>query len=273
MMNATASRLRGALMAGALLISTVIAPSASGEMPLGETESQQTARTLLLKMSEYLSGADRFSVEIVASHEVVQESGQKIEFGDIVTVSVDRPKLMVVEFEASDGAAQRITFDGINVTIAHEQAALYAQTQQPGSIDETIVHFVRDLGMRLPLAPIFMQRLPDELKRRVESVDYVEFTSAFAKPAHHIAARTATVDFQVWIADGDQPVPLKLVLTYPNAAGQPSFRAEFAEWNFAPKFPADTFTFEPAKDAEKIPFASDLPALAGEPTKTEGDAQ
>jgi Predicted periplasmic protein (DUF2092) len=42
------------------------------------------------------------------------------------------------------------------------------------------------------------------------------------------------VDFQLWIADGDQPLPLRAVLTYRREAGQPQFRAQFSDWNFEP---------------------------------------
>ena len=94
----------------------------------------------------------------------------------------------------------------------------------------------------------------------------------FGTIAHHIAARTETVDFQIWIADGDQPLPLQVVLTYTGAAGQPSFRAQFREWNLAPDFPEGTFVFEPAPDEERIPFAVDVNAVAEMPEAQSGGA-
>src|SRR5439155_816128 len=75
---------------------------------------------------------------------------------------------------------------------------VYATAPQPGGVDQTIVHFVRDLGMKLPLAMLLVSQLPAELTERVQSVDYVEKTSIDGAPSHHLAARTDSVDFQVW---------------------------------------------------------------------------
>jgi len=142
---------------------------------------------------------------------------------------------------------------------------VYAQAAQPGGVDETLVYFVRDLGMRLPLAVLFVSRAASELERRVRAVEYVERTGILGAPAHHLIGRTDTVNFQVWISDGEQPLPQRIVLTYPAAPGQPQFRAEFSAWNLAPQ-PADAlFTFTPPAAASKIPFAAALPQYAPGP--------
>jgi hypothetical protein len=107
-----------------------------------------------------------------------------------------------------------------------------------------------------------MSRLPAELEQRVQSVEYVEKTATLSAPAHHIAGRTATVDFQLWIAEGDRPMPLRAVLTYKEAPGQPQFRAQFSDWNFDGQVPESAFMFKPPEGAKKIPFAAALPRMA-----------
>ena len=264
------------LKAVALIISAIVlAGPVRAEGLSADTDSQQTARALLMAMADFLSKADSFSVVIHAGYDVLQESGQKIEFGQKGEISLDRPERMAVASESSDGDVQRIVMDGSFVTVADEQAEVYAQTAQPGSLDQTIVYFVQDLQMRLPLAPLFMQALPAELQRRVLTIDYVELDNTLDVPTHHIAGRTETVDFQIWIADGEQPVPMRVVLTYVNADGAPQFWANFNAWNFAPQFKEGTFAFAPAKDAKRIPFASELSLLTpGAPKPgTEGVAQ
>ena len=56
-------------------------------------------------------------------------------------------------------------------------------------------------------------------------------------PCDHIAARTATVDFQVWVAEGERPLPRRVVITYLEEEGQPQFRAQFSDWNLTPEVP------------------------------------
>jgi hypothetical protein len=137
-----------------------------------------------------------------------------------------------------------------------EPAKVYAQASHPGGVDDAVVYFVHDLGMRLPLAVLLLSRLPAELQQRVQSVEYVEKTATLGPPAYHIVGRTATVDFQLWIAEGDRPLPLRAVLTYKDAPGQPQFRAQFSDWNLDIQPSDGLFTFTPPEGANKIPFAA-----------------
>ena len=118
------------------------------------------------------------------------------------------------------------------------------------------------MGMRIPLAVLLLGRLPDELNNRVQTVTYVEKTTTLGAPAHHLAGRTATVDFQLWVADGNEPLPLRAVLTYKNARGQPQFRAQFSDWDFNVNPQGSMFAFTPPAQAKRIPFASEFPQMA-----------
>jgi len=160
-----------------------------------------------------------------------------------------------------------VVFDGKEISTYDEAARVYAQTPQLGGVDESLVYFVHDLGMRLPLAALFLSRAATELDRRVRSVAYVEKTGILGAPAHHLVGRTDTVDFQVWIADGDQPLPQRIVLTYPGSPGQPQFRAQFSAWNLTPEATESLFTFTAPAGTSKIPFAAALPHYGPAPPR------
>jgi hypothetical protein len=53
------------------------------------------------------------------------------------------------------------------------------------------------------------------------------------------------VDWQIWVQDGDKPVPCKLVITSKKMKGEPQFEARFSKWDGAPNLTADTFVFKP----------------------------
>jgi len=226
------------------------------------TESQERAGELLAGMAKYLAGLPGFEVELVGSYDAVQASGQKIEFSEVRAVAVARPDRLRVAQLRSDGAEDLIVFDGKTMHVFDGKAGVFAQAPQPGSLDDAVVYFVRELGMQLPLAALLSTRFPAELERRVKTVDYVEFTEILPVPAHHIAGRTGAVDFQVWIADGDQPLPLRIVITYVNEPGQPQFRAQFLGWKSAPPIDASVFRFSPPADARQIAFAVQVPDIA-----------
>jgi hypothetical protein len=244
--------------AGLLILATLAEGQASRESP--------DARRLLLGMAEFLGKTPRMSVTVRAAYDSTQPSGEKIEWNEVRTLTLDRPDRLRMETEKSNGARSLVVFDGKQISAYDEAGRAYAQASQPGGVDETLVYFVRDLGMRLPLAVFFLSRAGAELDRRVQSVRYVERTGILGAPAHHLVGRTDSVNFQIWIADGDQPLPQHIVLTYPAAPGQPEFRAQFSAWNLAPEAADARFTFTPPTDASRIPFAAALPRYGPGPS-------
>lgn len=234
------------------------AKSAAAKKAPAETPAQAQAREILMRMAAYLGGAEKFSVSLRAGYDAVQKSGQKIEFNENRRITLARPDKLRVESERSDGAKTLVVFNGKEITQVDAASNAYATTQQPGNIDASIAHFVSDLGMRLPLAVMLLTRMPAEFEARVKAIDYVEKAIFLGKPTHHVAARTDTVDFQVWVADGDQPVPLRVVITYKRAPGQPQFWAQFSDWNMAPAVSSETFAAQIPAGAQKIAFAAQL---------------
>jgi hypothetical protein len=220
------------------------------------------ADAILMRMAEFLAKAPRYSMNIQESYDTVQPSGQKIEFGETRQVTVNRPNGLRIEAEHSDGEKHAVLYDGKDITVFNPSRNVYAQVYKPGGIDAAVMYFLKDLNMRLPLAVLLVSRFPDELKRRTQSLDYVERTEIYGAPAHHLAGRTETVDYQVWIKEGAQPLPLRVVLTYKNAEGQPQFRAHFSDWNLSPEVKDSQFAFTPPEGAEKISFLAQLPQVA-----------
>jgi len=242
----------------AAAIALAVAGPAQSQKKPAASESQTLARETLMRMAAYLAGAEKYSVRLRAGYDTVQKSGQKIEFNEARIITLSRPDKLRVEGVRSDGARTLVVFGGKEITLVDAAHKVYATTAQPGTIDQSIVHFVVGLGMRLPLSLMLMSRMPAEMDARVTSVDYVERTNIFGAPSHHLAARTKDIDFQVWVADGDKPLPLRVVLTYKTAPGQPQFRAQFSDWNFAPAINDATFTAQIPAGAQKVAFAAEL---------------
>jgi hypothetical protein len=254
-----------------LLVATLaFAATAFAQAPADGTDpsataSQQQGRELLMSMARFLGGLDRFAVTVRAGYDVLQENGTKIQFLESRAVTLARPDRFRTEETHADGRNSSILFDGKTVTVYDAEYGVYAQADQPGSIDDALIYFTRELKMRLPLAALFTSRFQEELAPRLQFADYVETAYVFEVPTHHVIGRTAVVDFQVWIADGKEPWPRRLVLTYRNEPGQPQFWAEFEDWNARPRITKKTFEFRPPADASAILFAVQLSPLAPPP--------
>jgi len=233
-----------------------------------QAPEEPDAKALLMGMAKFLAGTNSFSVNMRNGFDVPQDTGQMIEFNEKRSVTIKRPNQFRVEVEESDGEKQTVVFDGKQITVANSPQNVYAQADKSGTIDDAMIFFLRDLGMRLPLAAMLVNGFPAEMERRVSSVDYVEKTNILGAPAHHLAARTKAVDFQVWVSASDKPLPMRVVLTYKASPGEPQFWADFSNWNLTPVVAAETFAFRVPDDARRIPFLTEVAQLAAGATAT-----
>jgi len=259
-----------ALLVVTLTVMTVPVLSAENQGS-AQSPSELQALPVLKNMSEYLAHAERFSVTIRDGYDVVQESGQKIEFGDLRTITVSRPDRLRIEVERSDGQKDLVIFDGKDMTIYTANHNIYATTSRQGTLDQAIKYALDDLKIRMPLALIFLSTLPSELDKLGVSADYVEKRTITDVPCDHLAVRTAGgVDFQVWIAQGNEPLPRRIVITYKDENGQPQFCADLSNWNLAPDVSDTFFAFTKPNGAERIQFLAEVRSTAATATPKQG---
>lgn len=238
---------------------------------VGAAEQEMAAKNLLLKMAKVLAEAPTFSVTVRSGYDAIQADGQRIEFGEKRRILMQRPDRVRVETERSDGDRGLIVFDGKTITAFKADDNIYARVEQSGTVDDAVVYLVRDLQMVMPLARMLLTTFPDDMEARLTAVSYVEENALFDVPTDHLAARSADVDMQVWITQGERPLPRRVVLTYKNAPGQPQFWAELSDWNLSPTAAPESFVFNAPEGAEQVPFLA--PARPGSPTTQKGGAQ
>ena len=254
------------LIASAVCIPLLTGPALAAEQgaasrPEGNAKpAQETApvdgeaMAILRRMAERLAQAKGFSVSIRLGYDVVQETGQKIEFGEERRVTLSRPVGLRIEAEQSDGDRRVIVFDGRTISVADPDEKVYAQVEKTGSVDDAVRHLVQHLQVRVPLALLLVTSLPTDLERRIEALAYVEQDRLTDAPTDHLAGRTADIDLQVWIAREGEPLPRRIVITYKHEEAQPQFWALFSDWKLSPEVPAAQFTFVAPEGAERIPF-------------------
>ena len=246
----------GVVLAWALTLLLVSTPGrAQQASPTNPQDSTAQAMAVFNRMAELLSQAPRFSVTLDIGFDAVQDSGQKIEFGETRQIVLRRPDRLRVDATKRDGAKSTLFFDGKNLTVVHPQENLYATVARPGSVDEAVRYFVEDLDMRFPLAEVLTSQLGQRLADQVRVADYVEASSIAGVPCDHLAFRGDEADLQVWVAQGQHPLPRRVVITYRHADGRPQFWAQFNDWNLAPEVPDALFAFTPPAGAARIAFS------------------
>jgi len=213
------------------------------------------AKTEMLAMAQKIANAKGFRVTIRMGYDVVQKSGQKLEFGEVREVVLQRPNLLRVDVRRSDGVQGGVVFDGKSFFQYSKTYKVYGELELPdwvNTVDNIVRFAVAELAVRMPLARIMVSNFPEEVQKLTKEYLFIERDVLGPVPTDHLAGRTEDVDYQVWI--GPDKLPTRIVITYKNAPGQPQFWANFSHWKLNPKVPASMFTFKPPKGAEKIPF-------------------
>ena len=230
--------------------------SSLGWSQLGQAQPaaiEPQAEKLLRKMSDYLAGRQQFSLRAESTIEAVLTSGQKIQFDSPATLTVSRPNRMRAH-RRGDIANQEFFYDGKTLTLYSPKENLYAAEAAPPALDEMLDFAREKLDIIAPAAELLYKNAADKMLKESSSGFVVGPSVVAGVKTTHLAFRGAELDWQIWIEDGDRPLPRKFILTSKKVAGEPEFTVVIRGWDLAPKLTDGEFKFAPPKGAKKIDF-------------------
>lgn len=215
-----------------------VGPAFSAETPNADADALQ----LLKKMTDYLGGLENFSLHTENSAEDVLDSGQKIQLDFSSSVVVSRPDKLFAE--RTDGLVEQFfTYDGETLSMYESGHDIYAVITAPDNLDDMLV-FARDvLDLVPPAGDMVFSNAYELLTAGLTSGFVVGEAIIDGVRCTQIAFTTPVVDWQVWVADGDKPVPVKYVLTTRDDPAQPQFVTRITRWNTDPVIPEGLFEF------------------------------
>ena len=211
------------------------------------------AEKLLRRMSEYLAGRQQFTLKAESTLEVVLTSGQKLQYDSPATVSVSRPNKLHAH-RKGDITNQEFFYDGKTLTLYNPRENLYATTAAPATLDETLDFAREKLDIIAPATELLYKNAADKMLKESTSGFVVGPSVVGGVKTTQLAFRGAEVDWQIWIEDGDKPLPRKFILTSKKVSGEPEFTVLIRNWDVAAKLSDQEFNFKPAKGAKKIDF-------------------
>jgi hypothetical protein len=221
------------------------------------------AEKLLRRMSDYLASRQQFTLKAESTLEVVLTSGQKVQFDSPATLEVSRPNKLRAH-RKGDIVNQEFFYNGKTLTLYSPRENVYATTAAPPTIDETLDFAREKLDIIAPAAELFYKNAAEKMLKESSSGFVVGPSVVAGVKCTHLAFRGAEVDWQIWIEDGDKPLPRKFILTSKKVAGEPQFTVLIRSWDMAPKLTDSEFSFTPPKGAKKIEFLQ-LTAEAAKP--------
>jgi hypothetical protein len=230
------------------LASVVVAPAraqVSGVDP--------EAGRMLKRMTDYLGGIKQFGLDTTSTVEVVLTSGQKLQFTSAARTSVQRPNELRSD-RVGDVISQSFYYDGRTLTLFNPGDNYYASVPAPGTLD-AMIDFARDsLDVVAPAGDLIAEDAYERLMAAATSGFVVGKSMIGGARCDHLAFRGPGADWQVWIEDGDRPLPRKYVITTLDVAGEPQFEVIMSNWTTTPEAGPKQFEFVAPAGARKIEF-------------------
>lgn len=243
-------RMTAALFAfGALALAATV----STEVRAQASAVDPAATQILRRMTDYLGSLQRFSLDTQNTIEEVLDSGQKIQYDLSTAVVIQRPNKVRAE-RKGDLVNQVVIYDGKTLTVYNAANKYYAAAAAPDNIDDAL-NFARDaLDIVPPSGDLIYSNSFDLLTAQLTSGMVVGKSMIGGVKCDHLAFRGPVVDWQIWIADGDKPLPRKYVITTRDDPAQPQYMVLMSNWNVAPRVNDAMFRFTPPQGAKKTDF-------------------
>ena len=211
------------------------------------------AQRLLKASTDFLSSQQRFSVDTRNTLDIVLKSGQKIEFNHTARLLLQRPNKLRAE-RSGDLVEQVFVYDGKTLTLHNPKDKAYAQVAAPDTL-EAMLEFARTkLDIVAPAGDLLDKNAYAILMDGVTDGFVVGKAVIEGVRCDHLAFRAPHVDLQIWIQEGAQPLPRRLVITTRDLPNAPQFAVTMTKWNLKPNFGPQTFTFTPQPGAKKVEF-------------------
>jgi len=244
---------------------SIIAAAALGCGALGPQAATQAASPnpskvdpravdALVQMSAYLRSIPAFQITLQTQRDDVDMYGQLITLSGGATYKVRRPNAFAIDLALPSMTGQYV-YDGKTVTVYDGVSGVYSKFQAPATIPATLDLAKKKYGATVPLEDLFTWSEGDSRAKALTSAHYIGKAQIGGQTASQYAFRQPGVDWQIWIADGSKPMPLRVLIVASKDPARPQFRADLS-WNTAPQFAPAAFSFVPPKNARLAPARS-----------------
>ncbi|KQV42782.1 hypothetical protein ASE37_19660 [Rhizobium sp. Root268] len=212
---------------------------------------EPAAVKVLAAMSDNLKSMPALSVDYDADQEVIDLEGQKIQYSASGTIALDRAKGFLLTRRGPFADAE-VIFDGKTISLHGKDTNVYAQLQSPGpSVEEATDELRAETGLDAPGVDLLASDPYVLLTDGATQGTVVGSAFVGGIECDHLAFRTDTVDWQIWISKGSKPLPLKYVITTKWVTGAPQYSLRLSNWKSG-AIDATQFKFTPPANARKL---------------------
>ena len=224
--------------------------------PAAAPDDAEGARgSAILRASlDRIAGARALRFRIRTEFDVLQRSGELLEFGDERTLTLRRPDRLRVDVQRREGDRLQLTYDGQHGVLFSPDQQAYARVELGETIDAALERLTGELGVPFPLAELLSSDVETSVPNLLGPALYIGRETLDGAACEHLALQGPEADLQVWIAADVPGLPCRVVITY-RTEGRPQFRADFVDWSLTPEVPDTLFAFTAPAGATALDVA------------------
>jgi hypothetical protein len=214
-------------------------------VPPPATHSAGAAHAILQRTCDFLGAATSFVAEVDLEMDRYLQAGDKVAVSAQCTVRVRQPDRLAVE---TKGAADdtHVVYDGANFTVQDRRVPKTTVVGAPPRLEDAIPGAKAEVDIVIPFGDLLQRDAFDTLSTAIQTADYVGIRKVDGVDYHHLAFSQDNVDWQLWVLTGDQPLPMRAVVQYKQAAKAPRYVWKVKQWTLEPPLPDSTFVLPPA---------------------------
>ena len=183
----------------------------------------------------------------------VLEDGQVIEFNHQTHLQARQPDKLRVQVERN-GERRSLFYNGQRFTLYDSRSGYFTEQAAPTDIASLLAQLSERYGIELPLADLFRWDATTAKAAGLSDALWIDSQTLNGQVCDHYAYRQPDIDWQLWVRQGPQPLPCRLVISRRDSAGQPRHSVDYRWQLDAPSNDRD-FEFTPPAGARAIPLA------------------
>lgn len=231
---------------------TAEAPGSAAEPAAGSGQNiDPDARKILDAMSAYMASVKTFSLHADTTRDDVLAFGYKLQTNEAIDLRVRRPDRLRADV-SGDIQDSSYYYNGKTLTIFGRGVGYWTEVPAPATIGD-LIDSAQERGIEMPMLDVLASGARNELLDGVRTAVYVGESSIGGVACDHLAFRQPTIDWQLWVAQGDKPLPRKILITTRYKVGDPQYSAVLT-WNMSSRIGDRDFEFKAPANATKIPF-------------------
>jgi hypothetical protein len=247
------------------IVSVVIAPRRTHAAPNEKADVDPKAMAELARSAAYLRSLPAFVLRAEVTRDEVVHDDFKLQRTSNVQISVRRPDRLRAELSGELGE-RLFVYDGKSLGVYLKGENYYGSVPAPATLRETLNVF-EQRAIDLPLVDVVFVAMGGQLEPNIKDAGEVGSSLVDGVRCTQLAFRGANVDWQLWVEQGERPVPRKLVITTNDEPTRPQYTA-LMRWDVSAPQTEESYKFTPPSGTLRMTFADVQPAPAPNKTKS-----